>query len=72
MQDVIGGCGPADHGEGGDVQVEAKMTDTMPILWGGSDSVVYDIASDSNTQDGARAQLEPAASQSSITTFPHV
>ena len=58
-----GFCGPADHWEGGDVQGGDDTADNMPIMWGGSHSGVYDIASESNAQDGSRDRLGPASGQ---------
>ena len=45
--------GQRSKGGGGDVQVEAKTADTMPTLFGGSHSGVYDVASELDAQDGA-------------------
>ena len=61
-----------NHLEGGDVQGEANTADTMPIIWVGTYSGVYDIYSEADSQDKSSDQLEPASGQSDITPAPCV
>ena len=49
--DVRGYSGPAENGEGGNIQGEAKAVDTMPVLWGGYHSGVYSSAYEENARE---------------------
>ena len=68
---VRGVSRPEDHGEGDEIQGEAKTADVMPRLQGGAHNGVYDGTSESDAQDGFSDQVEPAADQSDITPAPH-
>ena len=48
------------------------MADTVPIIWGGAHSGVYDSASEADAWDGDIDQVEPDSSQSYRTPAPCV
>ena len=68
--EVRGGGGPAEYGEGENVQGESKKEDTTPIMRVGAHRGLYDGASDAYARDGDIHCLEPASGQSDITTAP--